>query len=97
MSSQPTPLVELELRKHPSESRVARLSREYLRLNGEATIGLLKGFLAKKLSYANRKDFIITLRTQGGVLALDDSLILASVRNDMSEDALMILQYRLSK
>ena len=73
------------------------MAREYLRLNGQATIWLLKGFLSQKLSHPNRADFVITLRLLYGVVALDDSLTLESVRNDLAEDAIMILQYRLLK
>lgn len=88
-------MIEFELRKYPSETRVDRLAREHLRVNGQATIGLLKGFLSKKLSHPNRQEFIITITVQEGVLALDDTITLEEARKDMSEDVLMILHYRL--
>lgn len=90
-----SPLIEFELRKYPSETRVDRLAREHLRVNGQATIGLLKGFLSKKLSHPNRQEFIITITIQEGVFALDDSITLEEAKKDMSEDVLMILHYRL--
>ena len=71
------------------------MAREYIRLNGQATIHLLKGFLSQKLSHPNKADFVITIRLSSGVAALDDSLTLESVRNDLAEEAMMILQYRL--
>ncbi len=48
---QESPLIDIVLRRHPQETAVERLNREYIRTSKDMTISILKQFLGKKLSY----------------------------------------------
>lgn len=52
-----SPLIEFVLRRHPQETAVDRLRREYLRTSQDITMKDLKDFLGKKLSYFPHSDF----------------------------------------
>lgn len=46
-----SPLIDIILRRHPQETVVERLNREFIRTSKDMTISILKQFLGKKLSY----------------------------------------------
>jgi len=94
---EPSPLTELELRRHPQETRVERLAKEWLRLSGEAPVGLLKLFLSKKLSHTPKEEFQIMTRLGGQLIELDDGLTLQEVRISFcdADQGMMVLHYRL--
>mmetsp|Transcript_41177 Transcript_41177/g.67605 ORF Transcript_41177/g.67605 Transcript_41177/m.67605 type:complete len:280 (+) Transcript_41177:13-852(+) len=46
-----SPLIEFVLRRHPQETSVDRLKKEYLRTSQDITVKNMKIFLGKKLSY----------------------------------------------
>ena len=48
---QESPLIDFVLRRHPQETVVDRLKREYIRTSQDITVENLKMFLGKKLSY----------------------------------------------
>lgn len=52
-----SPLIEIILRRHPQETAVDRLRKEYIRTSKEMTVEKLKVFLGKKLSYSPHMDF----------------------------------------
>ena len=52
-----TPLIEIILRRHPQETQVDRLKKEYIRTSHDVTVDGLKMFLGKKLSYSPYTDF----------------------------------------
>jgi len=99
VNMKPSPLVELELRRHPQEHRVDQLAKEWLRLNGDATIRVLKVFLSRKLSHYPPEDFEILSRfeRQQHILLGDDNLTLREVRSILSDQdqAMMVLHYRI--
>jgi hypothetical protein len=47
-----SPLIEIILRRHPQETAVDRLMKEYIRTSKEMTVEKLKVFLGKKLGYS---------------------------------------------
>jgi hypothetical protein len=47
-----SPLIEIILRRHPQETAVDRLRKEYIRTSKEMTVEKLKIFLGRKLSYS---------------------------------------------
>ena len=52
-----SPMIEIVLRRHPQETQVERLHKEYIRTSNEMTVETLKIFLGKKLSYSPCTDF----------------------------------------
>jgi hypothetical protein len=47
-----SPLIEIVLRRHPQETAVDRLRKEYIRTSIDMTVEVLKIFLGKKLGYS---------------------------------------------
>jgi hypothetical protein len=47
-----SPLIDIVLRRHPQETAVDRLRKEYIRTSKEITVEALKIFLGKKLDYS---------------------------------------------
>lgn len=53
-------LINFILRRHPQETAVDRLRREYIRTSQDLTVKILKDFLAKKLSYSPPSHFQVS-------------------------------------
>lgn len=51
------PLIEVILRRHPQETSVERLTKEYIRTSQDVTVEMLKMFLGKKLGYSPSHHF----------------------------------------
>lgn len=60
---QESPLIDFVLRRHPQETLVDRLKREYIRTSQDMTISNLKVFLGKKLSYEPHSHFQVRIQT----------------------------------
>ena len=58
-----SPLIAFILRRHPQETAVDRLKREYIRTSREMTVQLLKRFLGRKLGYTPCSHFQVRVRT----------------------------------
>ena len=56
-TQQATVMIEIILRKHPQESQLERLKKEYIRASEDMTIERLKMFLEKKLCHTPHTDF----------------------------------------
>lgn len=91
---QPSPLLELELRRHPHEDRVERLERTFLSLRGDAKVSLLKTFLSRKLS---ENDYEITSTFDDDSVVLDDDMHLIHAQETLctEKERVMVLKYRL--
>lgn len=91
---QPSPLLELELRRHPHEDRVERLARSFLTLRSDAKVSLLKTFLSQKLS---ENDYEITSTLDDDSVVLDDDMNLIHAQETLcpEKEDVMILKYRL--
>jgi hypothetical protein len=75
--------VSFVLRKHPQETQVGRLDREYIRTSSDLKIYHLKKFLGLKLSYAQFHDFsIIVMAGDKGVI-LSEELSLEDIRKNI--------------
>lgn len=59
---QESPLIDIILRRHPQETVVERLNREFIRTSKDMTISILKQFLGKKLSYQPYTHFQVWLQ-----------------------------------
>uniref|UniRef100_A0A7S1YM11 RING-type E3 ubiquitin transferase n=1 Tax=Grammatophora oceanica TaxID=210454 RepID=A0A7S1YM11_9STRA len=95
---EPSPLVAIELRRHPQEHRVERIMRPLLKVHGNMTIGILKKFISSKLSYDRQPlDFQITIRGGGEAVELEDTLPIGDIRwFKQPPDPVTVLHYRLS-
>jgi hypothetical protein len=91
---QPSPLLELELRRHPHENKVERLERSFLTLRGDAKVSLLKTFLSRKLS---ENDYEITSTLDDDSVVLDDDMDLIHAQDTLcpEKERVMVLKYRL--
>jgi hypothetical protein len=91
---QPSPLLELELRRHPREDRVDRLERSFLTLRADAKVSLLKTFLSQKLS---ENDYEITSTFDDESVILDDNMNLIHAQETLctEKERVMVLKYRL--
>jgi len=94
-----TTLIDFVLRRHPQETNVDRLAREYMRATGEMPINALKKYLGKKLSYEPYSHFQALVVAGGKGVVLDDSITLSEIRKDIcdvsGDDVLMVLHYRM--
>jgi len=90
-----SPLLELELRRHPHEDKVDRLGRAFLTLRGDANVSLLKRFLSKKLE---DRVYEISSTLDDDSVVLDDDLPLMEAKETLctEKDQTMILKYRVS-
>ena len=57
MGIKESPLIEFILRRHPQETVVDRLKKEYIRTSQDMTVERLKIFLGKKLGHSPYSDF----------------------------------------
>jgi hypothetical protein len=91
---QPSPLLDLELRRHPHEDRVDRLERSFLTLRADAKVSLLKTFLSRKLS---ENDYEITSTLDDDSVVLDDDMDLIHAQESLcpEKEGAMVLKYRL--
>lgn len=91
-----SPLVHIELRRHPQESLVDRLERPYLTLRSDAKVSLLKKFLNEKLE---KHDYELSSRLDDDSVVLDDDLTLADTKDTLlpegDSDSVLVLRYRL--
>jgi len=76
-------LISFVLRRHPKETGVARLDREYIRTSGELKIIHLKKFLGIKLGFERFEEFQIIIMAEGKGVILDESLTLDNIRNSI--------------
>lgn len=53
-------LIDFILRRHPHETEVGRLKREYIRTSQEMTVATLKVFLGQKLGYSPHCHFQVS-------------------------------------
>mmetsp|Transcript_28541 Transcript_28541/g.60498 ORF Transcript_28541/g.60498 Transcript_28541/m.60498 type:complete len:302 (-) Transcript_28541:883-1788(-) len=92
-----SPLIEFILRRHPQETSVDRLKREYLRTSQDMTVKNLKIFLGKKLSYFPYSQFQIMTLADDNVVILPNDMTLAMVRRDICDKPMdeIIFYYRI--
>lgn len=92
-----SPLIEFVLRRHPQETSVDRLKKEYLRTSQDITVKNMKIFLGKKLSYFPYTHFQIMTVADDNVVILPDDITLALVRRDICDNPMneIILHYRI--
>ncbi|GMH69147.1 hypothetical protein TrST_g2291 [Triparma strigata] len=76
-------LISFVLRRHPRETGVARLDREYIRTSSELKIIHLKKFLGIKLGFERFEEFQIIIMAEGKGVILDESLTLDNIRNSI--------------
>ena len=90
-----SPLLELELRRHPRENRVDRLKRGFLQLRGDAKVSVLKTFLSKKLENHN---YDISAKLDDVSVVLQDDITLKDAKRYLCGDTneTMVLNYRVS-
>lgn len=90
-----SPLLELELRRHPHEEEVDRLERGFLKLRGDAKVSLLKTFLSCKLE---KHEYEISSTFDDDSVVLDDDLSLMDAKETLcsQDDQVMVLKYRVS-
>lgn len=88
-----SPLLELELRKHPHEVEVDHLERAFLTIRGDAKISLLKSFLTKKLE---DRMYEISSKLDDESVVLDDELSLIEAKETLCPERseLLVLKYR---
>jgi hypothetical protein len=92
---QQSPLLELELRRHPHEDQVDRLERGFLTIRGDATVSILKTFLSRKL---DEREYEISSTLDDDSVVLDDDLALSDAKETLCTipDQVMVLKYRIS-
>ena len=90
-----SPLLELELRRHPRENRVDRLKRGFLQLRGDAKVSVLKTFLSQKLE---NHGYDISAKLDDVSVILQDDITLKDAKRYLCGDAneTMVLKYRVS-
>jgi len=91
-----SPLIDIILRRHPQETVVERLNREFIRTSKDMTISILKQFLGKKLSYQPYTHFQILTIAGGKSVVIDDDITLSLVQRDICDnpDYEIILHFR---
>jgi hypothetical protein len=90
---QQSPLLELELRRHPHEDRVDQLERGFLTIRGDTKVSLLKDFLSQKLE---DRTYEISSRMDDDSVVLDDHLALSDAKESLCVDQPLVLKYRIS-
>ncbi|EED91804.1 hypothetical protein THAPSDRAFT_268817 [Thalassiosira pseudonana CCMP1335] len=94
---QESPLIDFVLRRHPQETVVERLKREYIRTSQDVTVKNLKMFLGQKLSYFPPSHFQILATVGGNAVILPDDTTLALIQRDICDvsAAPIVLHYRI--
>lgn len=96
---EPSPLVDFVLQRHPQETSVDRLKREWIRINEDATVTLIGKFLSQKLANELKRrepgDFEIYCRHDSTLALLDENVTLKMVKG-MCEGDPIVLQYKLA-
>jgi hypothetical protein len=88
-----SPLLEIELRRHPREDKVDHLERSFLTIRGDAKVSILKAFLQRKLE---DQDFEISSSLDDASVVLHDALPLIEAKQTLCADAgVMVLKYRI--
>lgn len=92
-----SPLIAFVLRRHPQETAVDRLKKEFIQTSREITVRTLKVFLGKKLGYAPCSNFQIMATAEDNVVVLPDEISLDLVRRDIVDDPMadIIMHYRI--
>mmetsp|Transcript_25268 Transcript_25268/g.60747 ORF Transcript_25268/g.60747 Transcript_25268/m.60747 type:complete len:308 (+) Transcript_25268:42-965(+) len=92
-----SPLIDFILRRHPQETDVDRLRKEYIRTCQDMTVERLKIFLSKKLDHSPHSDFQIMTIADDNVVILPNDITLALVRRDICDNPMneIILHYRI--
>ncbi|KAL3770251.1 hypothetical protein ACHAWO_009565 [Cyclotella atomus] len=92
-----SPLIDFILRRHPQETVVDRLRREYIRTSQDITVENLKVFLGKKLGYSQYPHFQILTTAGEKTVALPDDITLVLIRRDICDnpDSELIIYYRI--
>ena len=92
-------LISFVLRRHPSESMVGRLDREYIRTSCELRVFHLKKFLGLKLQYKKFHDFQVVLINSGSGVVLAETLTLNTIRTTLLKNmgTEFVLHFRISK
>ncbi|KAL3763989.1 hypothetical protein ACHAW5_007608 [Stephanodiscus triporus] len=93
-----SPLIEIILRRHPQETAVDRLRKEYIRTSKEMTMETLKIFLGRKLGYSPYQHFQILAIADEDAVVLPNDITLAVVHREICDNPMnreMILYYRI--
>ena len=91
-------LVSFVLRKHPQETQVGRLDREYIRTSSDLKIYHLKKFLGLKLSWQSFHDFSIVFMAGDRGVVLSEDLSLEDVRkNIMTQSSDFVLTFKIKE
>eukprot|EP00571_Detonula_confervacea_P013387 CAMPEP_0172303306 /NCGR_PEP_ID=MMETSP1058-20130122/4852_1 /TAXON_ID=83371 /ORGANISM="Detonula confervacea, Strain CCMP 353" /LENGTH=306 /DNA_ID=CAMNT_0013014057 /DNA_START=38 /DNA_END=958 /DNA_ORIENTATION=- len=90
-------LIEVVIRRHPQETTVDKLKKEYIRTSQDMTVERLKIFLGKKLGYSPSSDFQIMTIADDNAVVLPNDITLALVRRDICDNPMneIILHYRI--
>lgn len=90
-----SPLIELELRKHPHEHMVDRLERPFLFIRGDAKVSILKSFLNKKLDDCT---YELSAKLDDESVVLDDELTLIEAKEALCTETSepLVLKYRVA-
>lgn len=91
------PLIDFVLRRHPQETLVDNLKREYIRTSSSITIKHIKTFLSRKLEYEPECHFQILTVVGDEGLIIDENLTMSEVHKDIynSSDKNIILHFRI--
>jgi hypothetical protein len=91
---EPSPLLELELRRHPNEVHVDRLDRGFLTVRADAKVSLLKTFLNQKLRMDTAYE--ITSNLDDDSVVLDDDMALMHAQETLcpNNERVMVLKYK---
>eukprot|EP00978_Attheya_sp_CCMP212_P026722 scaffold88403_cov55-Attheya_sp.AAC.6 len=92
-------LVQYVLRRHPREALVDRLDRECLKTSKNVSVGVVKLFLSRKLSYEPSSHFQITIEAGGKEILLDNSITIEEILRDLSDEGVspLVLNYGIGK
>jgi len=91
------PPIDFVLRRHPQETLVDNLKREYIRTSSSITIKHIKTFLSRKLEYEPECHFQILTVVGDEGLIIDENLTMSEVHKDIynSSDKNIILHFRI--
>jgi len=94
-----SPLVNFILRKDPSENLVRRLDKEFIRMNVQATVQILKSFLSEKLQWKEVDDIQIFVFSEDKIVVLKNNRSLGDVQEELwhPADEELLLHYRIRK
>jgi len=90
------PSIDFVLRRHPQETLVDCLNREYIRTSSSITIKHIKTFLSRKLEYEPESHFQILTVSGGEGVIIDENVTMSEVQRDIcnSSDNNLILHFR---